>query len=188
MSDTHHAPETSDTGEKLMPHSYDGIREYDKRLPNWWLWTFYLAMIFSFAYWFYMHRSEPGVPADVRVKQKVAELAMKTSAGGANLTDDQLWEMSGSPDIVAAGKETFTTTCVSCHGANLKGGIGFNLVDAEWVHGGKPTEIMATVINGVVEKGMPTWGPVLGSQRVAEVTAFILSHHNKGPDNVATPK
>lgn len=187
MSDPHHAPETSDTGEKLMPHSYDGIREYDKRLPNWWLWTFYLAMIFSFSYWFVMHRGEQGMTAEQRVKQLVAEMAMIASEGG-NLTDDQLWEMVNSPEILAAGKSTFTTTCVSCHGEQLQGGIGFNLVDAEWVHGGKPTEIMATITNGVVEKGMPTWGPVLGGKKVAEVVAYIISHHVPGADGVATPK
>ncbi len=187
MSEIRQEPETSDTGEKLMPHSYDGIREYDKRLPNWWLWTFYLAMIFSFAYWFVMHRSEPGMTADELVKKRVAELAMIASESG-DLSDDQLWEMVNSPDIVAAGQQTFTTTCVSCHGEQLQGGIGFNLADAEWVHGGKPTQIMSTVKNGVLEKGMPAWGPVLGNRKIAEVVAYVISHHARGEDGMAVPK
>lgn len=170
-----------------MPHSYDGIREYDKRLPNWWLWTFYLAMIFSFGYWFVVHRSAPLTPPEVRVQRKVAELAMRASAGG-DLTDEQLWQMAGNPDIVAAGRETFVTQCASCHGENLGGGIGFNLADAEWVHGGRPNDIMGTVNEGVLDKGMPAWGPVLGAQRIAEVTAFVLSHHAPTADGSAAPR
>ncbi len=172
-----------------MPHSYDGIREYDKRLPNWWLWTFYLAMIFSFGYWFVVHRSAPLTPPDVQVQRKVAEMVMKASAGG-DLSDEQLWQMTENPDIVAAGQETFTTTCVACHGPDLKGGIGFNLVDAEWVHGGKPTDVMNIVVNGAPDstKGMQAWGPVLGNQRIAEVTAYVMSHHKPGRDLVGVPK
>ena len=36
-----HKPDT------VLDHEYDGIQEFDNRLPNWWLWSFYLACIFS---------------------------------------------------------------------------------------------------------------------------------------------
>lgn len=163
--------------EKLKEHSYDGIREYDKRLPNWWLWTLYLAMIFSFGYWFAFHRSAPMESADERLQHRLLELARQASASGGELTDDLLWQMSEDPGVLASGKATFDSTCASCHGENLQGGIGFNLADSEWVHGGQPTEIANTVINGVLDKGMPAWGAVLGQSRISEVVAYILSHH-----------
>ena len=35
-------------------------------------------------------------------------------------------------------------------------------------------------MKGVLAKGMPTWGPVLGAKKVSEVTAYILSKHQEG--------
>ncbi len=165
--------------EKLRPHVYDGIQEYDNRLPNWWLWTLYGAMIFSFAYWAYYHRTNLGGDQDSRLEKDMTQLMLAAASSGKELTDDQLWTMSRDPAVLAAGKQTFATTCASCHGADLTGGIGVNLVDAEWVHGNAPGQIVHTIKAGVAEKGMPAWGPVLGQSRVAEVAAFILSHHEK---------
>jgi cytochrome c oxidase cbb3-type subunit III len=64
---------------------------------------------------------------------------------------------------------------VACHGSNLEGGIGQNLVDATWIHGSTPTAIYATIQKGVLDKGMPVWGPVLGGGRIADVVAFVIT-------------
>jgi cytochrome c oxidase cbb3-type subunit 3 len=42
---------------------------------------------------------------------------------------------------------------------------------------------MLKVVNeGVLTKGMPAWGPILGPKKVSEVLAFILSHHTPPAD------
>ena len=38
-------------------------------------------------------------------------------------------------------------------------------------------EVVKTFNTGILEKGMPTWGPVLGQQKITQVTAFIFSFH-----------
>ena len=81
------------------------------------------------------------------------------------------------PVFVEAGRATFQSTCASCHHAALTGGIGPNLVDSTWIHGGTPINLLKVVNDGVAAKGMPTWGPVLGGKKVSEVVAFVLSHH-----------
>ena len=63
---------------------------------------------------------------------------------------------------VAAGEAIFKANCVACHGADMKGGIGPNLLDTLWIHGGTPADIRHTITVGVPDKGMLTWGPILG--------------------------
>jgi len=163
--------------EPLRHHSYDGIHEYDRSLPNWWLMTFYGSIIFAVGYYacYEWWKALPDQAAVVRKEMARIEAAKLASAG--SISDDSLWAMSGNDAFVNAGKATFLSNCASCHKPDLTGNIGPNLVDATWIHGGKPMDLYNTVTNGVAAKGMPTWGPQLGTKKVTEVVAFVLSHH-----------
>ncbi len=163
--------------DELRHHSYDGIQEYDKRLPNWWLMTFYATIIFAIIYWL-VDQHFPSSTDQSRLQAEIARIdADKLAAAPTALDDASLWKMSRNPVIVDAGKTTFVTYCASCHNAALTGGIGPNLVDDVWIHGGKPVQVLETIKKGVLVKGMPGWEPVLGAQKVAEVTAYIMSYH-----------
>lgn len=169
--------QSHDRDGELRPHTYDGIQEYDKRLPNWWLFTLYGAMVFAAAYWAYYEWTGHMVPGYERVQRQIEELQKVALNSGNAPTDIQLWKLSTDPSVTAVGQKMYAANCVACHGADLKGGIGASLVDATWVHGGKPTDIYATVQKGVLDKGMPTWGPVLGPARIADVVAYLISQN-----------
>ena len=174
-------PETpSPDQEPLRPHTFDGIQEYDKRLPNWWLMTLYGAIIFWVGYWFYYERAHLGHTNVEAVEQQLAIIEAARLAAAPSLDDASLWKMSRNPIFVEAGRATFNTTCASCHTEKLTGAIGPNLVDHLWIHGGRPMEIYGTVTQGVLAKGMPPWGPVLGSKKISEAVAYILSYHKEG--------
>ena len=186
MSPTQQPP-PDDSQPKLRDHSYDGIQEYDQRLPNWWLYTLYGAIAFWVVYWFVQMIAHI-VPSDgAQVDAAMARLNAVKMASSIDVTNDGLfWDMSRNPVFVDAGKQTYTSLCVPCHLPSLKGksenpgAVGPNLVDQAWIHGGTPKEIYHTVATGVLAKGMPAWEPVLGQKKTAEVVAYLLSYHQKG--------
>ncbi len=166
----------------IREHTFDGIQEYDKRLPNWWLLTFYGTIAFWIGYWFYTEQSDLAPSDGARVEQELGRIeAVKLASSAANLDDGTLWQMSRNALIVDAGKAVFNSTCASCHQVSMRGiddgGIGPNLTDNTWVHGGNPLDLLKVVDKGVLEKGMPAWGPVIGAKKTSEVVAYILSHH-----------
>lgn len=164
----------------IRPHTFDGIQEYDKRLPNWWLATFYITIVFWVGYWFYYERANLGPTNAQAVEQELAVIEAARLAAAPSVDDASLWKMSRNPVFVEAGRATFNTTCASCHTDKLTGAIGPNLVDNLWIHGGRPTEINKTINEGVLAKGMPPWGPVLGAKKISEAVAYILSYHKEG--------
>jgi cytochrome c oxidase cbb3-type subunit 3 len=164
----------------IRPHVYDGIQEFDKRLPNWWLFTLYITIVYWVGYWGYYEWFKAGPDGPQEVAAAMAQIEAARLASAPATDDASLWKMSRNALFVEAGRATYTATCASCHHEKLLGGIGPNLVDQLWVHGGRPTEILAIIDKGVLAKGMPPWGPVIGPKKAAEVTAFILSHHREG--------
>lgn len=172
----------------IRPHVFDGIAEFDKKLPNWWLATFYGGIFFAVGYWFYFAQSGVAPKPTAELENELARIqTQKLSSVSGPVDDATLWKMSQNASFVHAGELTFSTTCASCHGDKLTGGIGPNLVDEIWIHGGRPTDILNTVTNGVAAKGMPTWGPILGPKKISEIVAFILSKHSPTEATMAEP-
>ena len=163
-------------GVTLRDHVVDGIQEYDQRLPRWWLIILFSVIIFSIIYWVVMDNRNYTGGEDAKLEAKLEAIQTIRLANSIDVSNDAMfWQMRDNPAFVSAGQATFEANCVACHGKELQGGIGFNLVDAEWVHGGLPSEIYHTIDVGVPEKGMQAWGPLLGQKRIAEVVAYILS-------------
>jgi cytochrome c oxidase cbb3-type subunit III len=156
-------------------HEYDGILEADNRLPLWWLWTFYGAIIFAVGYWFYYEefKAGPGL-----TQAYYAERAAEAEKTGAEPTEADLTALVGTPAL-DQGKQLFANNCAACHEAQGQGKIGPNLTDGNWLHGGAPVDIFKTIRNGFAAKGMPAWGPTLGRLGVTQVTAFVLSLRGK---------
>jgi cytochrome c oxidase cbb3-type subunit 3 len=169
----------------IRPHVFDGIQEYDKRLPNWWLYTLYATIVFWVGYWAYYEWFHAGPNSEEAVVVAMSNIEAERLKV-AKIDDAALWQMSLNPTFVDSGKAIYTANCLACHLASLRGksespvAIGPDLTDTTWVHGGKPVEIHDLITKGVLAKGMPTWGPVLGAKKITDVTAYLLSKHREG--------
>ncbi|MDQ5980673.1 MAG: cytochrome c oxidase cbb3-type subunit [Verrucomicrobiota bacterium] len=190
----HPTPPPGDNTPPVRPHVYDGIQEFDQRLPNWWLYTLYGAIAFAVVFWFAQVTARL-VPTDgAQVDAAMAKIAAAKLATSIDVNnDDVFWDMSRNPVFTDAGKQTYASLCAACHLASLKGkgenpaAVGPDLTDTAWIHGGAPKAIYHTVAGGVLAKGMPAWEPVLGQKKTAEVVAFLLSHHQKGEPITVEP-
>lgn len=169
-----------DSGVPLRDHTFDGIQEFDNKLPNWWLWTFWIACIFSIFYWMWAHGL--GLAPTDR-EDLVAELERRAEAQEqVDVSREALLVAAADPEILAKGKQLFSENCFSCHGyeansAPIAEGVqmlGPNLTDDYWLHGGHPEQIHNTILNGVPIKGMSPWGQ-LGPAGVRNVAAFVIS-------------
>ena len=156
--------------DQVMGHAdeSDGIEEYDNALPDWWLGLLWFTIIFAIGYTIHYH-----VIAD---RSQVKALAAELQAA------EKRWPQSAQADVLVVtdelaekGEDVFKANCVGCHGPELKGGIGPNLTDTIWIHGGEPAQVLHTIMNGIPPKGMPTWGPILGPDKAKQVAAYVIS-------------
>ncbi|MFV0416868.1 MAG: cbb3-type cytochrome c oxidase N-terminal domain-containing protein [Chthoniobacterales bacterium] len=178
---------------EIRPHVYDGIQEYDNKLPNWWLYTLYLGIIFYIVYWVAYYQFDL-IPSEVEelnkqivAVQQAKEEQLKQLAG--SISNESLWEMSRDPQIVQKGEAVYQLSCSPCHAADLSAKMGEislpgqPLNDAEWKYGGEPMTIINVVQKGSPDKSapiqMPPWEQVLSAEQITQVVAFVLSHHQQ---------
>lgn len=88
---------------------------------------------------------------------------------------------------VKSGHRLYARLCASCHGANLQGGSGPSLVDAEWTNGSERPQIVNAIAQGVPDKGMPAFGATLNSTQINQIVDFIQASGQPGDLAAAAP-
>ena len=169
--------------DKLLDHDYDGITEYDNPLPPWWLYLFYISIAWAVVYMVFYHFGNWGSGSDKEYAEE-----MKLYAGVTKKTPDQDFSKFTALSDEASlteGKDVFTKNCVSCHAADGGGGIGPNLCDDYWIHGGSFGNIVKTITIGVPQKGMLTWKGILNESQILKVASYIETFKGTTP---AVPK
>ncbi|MCO4773179.1 MAG: c-type cytochrome [Deltaproteobacteria bacterium] len=168
----------------IIGHTSDGIQEYDNPMPMWWLGILWFTIAFSLVFAPYLAMTEwtqeGQYDAEVAAADAKYGAALAAQKAEAEKKLEALAAKGGGSDAdVAAGADIYKVNCVACHAADGTGGIGPDLTDAEWIHGGSYAEVTKTVSTGVLEKGMIAWGPILGDEKVAQVSAYVISLSKK---------
>ncbi len=84
--------------------------------------------------------------------------------------------VAADPQARLIGERLFLTYCAQCHGSDARGSKGFpNLTDHDWLYGGDPETIKATIMQG--RRGeMPPMAAAVGSDKdVENVANYVLS-------------
>jgi len=164
----------------VMEHEYDGIQEFDNRLPNWWLWIMWGSIVFGLFYWLVFHTLEiRDLPyAEFDTEMRIADEAMAERMKDNPVTNESLMLLAEMPAKVAEGRELFVKFCVACHLNDGQGLVGPNLTDDAWIHGCEPLNQYKIVSDGVAAKGMPSWMNQLGPGGVQSVVSYVTTLRN----------
>lgn len=175
----------------LLNHNYDGIRELDNHLPPWWKYLFYATIVFAVIYILDYHvwNTSPLQDEEYTIAMNTAKKEVEEyQAKNANSIDEKSVKKLTDAATLAKGKEIFVGQCVVCHGAAGEGGVGPNLTDAYWLHGGSINSIFKTIKFGVPEKGMIAWQSTLKPNQIQDVSNYILSMQGTKPANPKAPQ
>ena len=95
--------------DQVLGHNFDGIEEYDNRLPNWWLFILFASIIFSVGYWLYYETFHVGLSQEEHYEHVMAQVrqAELEAAREGGVTDELLLLAAQSPEKVAAGGKHF---------------------------------------------------------------------------------
>lgn len=175
----------------MLDHDYDGIRELDNSLPPWWVAMFYITIGVGVVYYGYYHIMDYG-PLSAQayeIEMEEAEEAVKAYlAKQANAVDETNAEMLEDATELSLGETTFNTYCATCHGMLGEGGVGPNLTDPYWIHGGDIKDVFKTVKYGVPEKGMIAWQSQLRPADIHRVSSYIMTLVGTDPPNPKEPQ
>ncbi|MGR3442808.1 MAG: cytochrome-c oxidase, cbb3-type subunit III [Thalassococcus profundi] len=180
-------------------HEWDGILEYNKPLPRWWLWTFYLTIVwgvlYSIAYpaWPGIRDATPGLlgfSTRANVAEAIAENEEANAAINARLVEAELTAIPENPELLqyatSAGAAVFRTWCAQCHGSGAAGvqAAGYpNLLDDACLWGGDLEAIHQTIAHGIRNETdpdarwsqMPAFGDILGDKEIAATANYVMS-------------
>ncbi len=176
-------PTQAPTGEArdTTGHVWDeDLAEYNNPLPRWWMWLFYITIAFSLGYLvLYPGLGKlPGVLGWTSTSEhasEVAEFDARLAPMYAKYSAMDISQVAVDPQAHAIGERLFLNRCAQCHGSDAGGAKGFpNLRDNDWLYGGDPETIEASITNG--RNGiMPPFGSILGDNGVKNVAHYVRS-------------
>jgi cytochrome c oxidase cbb3-type subunit 3 len=89
---------------------------------------------------------------------------------------------------IEEGQKIYQTACIACHGGKGEGGVGPNLTDTYWLHGGSINDVFKTVKYGVPDKGMQAWEKSFSPSQIKNIASYIKSIAGTNPPNGKAPQ
>ncbi len=174
-------PKNDKPATETMGHVWDGdIEELNNPLPRWWFVLFILTFIFGFAYLALYpglgtFKGSLGWSSGGEVQAELDATNAKLETLFASFRNQPLAALVDNPAATKVGRNVFANNCAACHGSDARGAVGYpNLVDGDWLYGGQPETVLASIMNG--RHGMmPPMVATLPGNGVDEVANYALS-------------
>jgi cytochrome c oxidase cbb3-type subunit 3 len=165
--------------ELMTDHDYDGIQELDNGMPPFLKYMFVGTVLFAVYYWVDYHVIKASPLQIAEYEAEIAEgqeqkLAYLKKAGAS--VDENTVKLQDDPGMLAAGEKIYKASCVACHGDKGQGGVGPNLTDNYWIHGGDIQSVFKTIKYGVPDKGMRAWQSEIKPGDMQAVSSYILKN------------
>jgi cytochrome c oxidase cbb3-type subunit 3 len=143
------------------------------------MWLFYLTIVFALAY-LALYPGLGSYAGTLGWKSAGAYQAelKKAEADYGPLFDkyarQDLKAVAADPQAQVIGERLFLTYCAQCHGSDARGNKGYpNLADKDWLYGGDPAMIKASILQGRNGQ-MPPMAAALGSDKDVENVAHYV--------------
>ncbi|MDR2209015.1 MAG: cytochrome-c oxidase, cbb3-type subunit III [Azoarcus sp.] len=176
----------------LKEHVWDEtLREYNNPMPRWWLILFVGTVVFSIAYlvifpgfgnWKSTPENDNGLRAEHAKEIETVNKATGPIFDGYKKTS--LAALAANEEAMKTGFRLFRTYCASCHAssgaAKGKNGVGYpDLTDGDWLHGGDPETIRASIESGrggmMTAFGLAADGTqILKPEEIEDVANYVL--------------
>ena len=175
-------------------HTWDeDLGEYNNPLPRWWMWLFWITIVFSLVYL----ALYPGLGSFAGYLKwtQVGQLEQENAQANAQFgplyekfAGQEVAQLAKNPEALAIGQKLFLNSCAQCHASDGAGSRGFpNLTDNDWLYGGDPATIKATIMEG--RNGiMPPFAPALGEQGTKDVAHYVMSLSGMANDSIRTSR
>ena len=180
---------------KIEPtgHVWDGdLEEFDNPLPRWWYYMFLFTLVFGVIYLILY----PGLGAYKglfgwteigQYEDEVAKYDEKYSELYAAYAATPIPELAQNANAMKSGERIYASYCTVCHGSDARGGIGFpNLADDDWLWGGTPEQIQASIMNGRTANMPARGGLPLTDDEVDNVAEYVMSLSGRDVDKKAS--
>jgi cytochrome c oxidase cbb3-type subunit III len=196
------------TGIETTGHEWDGIKELNKPLPRWWVWTFYATIVWAIGYWV-VYPAWPTLDGYTKglwgySQRAVVADEVKAAKGAQSAFRDKLaatpiGRVKADPELLrfamTGGAAAFQANCAPCHGRGAQGFAGYpNLNDDDWLWGGTIDEIHKTISFGVRSDAkethasqMPRYGldKLMDDAQINDAAEYVLSLTGRSTDAAA---
>jgi cytochrome c oxidase cbb3-type subunit 3 len=193
------------SGRDTTGHDWDGVKELNTPLPNWWVIVFAACIVIA-AIQCLLYPSFPGITGyfpgllgysqRTAVDRAVADVQAQRAEAMNQIAAASFDDIRKDPQLMAvamaAGRIIFADNCQPCHGAGGGGQPGFPALAAgAWIWGGTLPALQQTITYGIRSgdakarsSQMLRFGAfgILKPEQIQQVADYVMTLYGKGED------